>query len=93
MERIPRFRSDREAAEFWDTHSLADFEKELRPAKEVVFVKPDRQVVSLRLDRKLVSALKRYAQHKGIGYSALLRMWLIERLDQEIHLHSRRKAA
>lgn len=91
MARIPQFKSDKEAAEFWDTHSLADFEKELRPAKDVIFVKPDRQVVSLRLDRRLINALKRYAQHKGIGYSTLLRMWVVERLDQEIH--SRRKAA
>lgn len=93
MGSIPRFKSDKEAAAFWDTHSLADFEKELRPAKEVVFVRPRRQVVSLRLDRKLVGALRHYARRKGIGYSSLLRMWVLERLDQEIHAHAKKKAA
>jgi len=83
MAKIPRFKSDKEARAFWDTHSLADFEEDLRPAKNVVFVKPDRQVISLRLDRKIVSALKALAHRKGIGYSSLLRMWVLERFSQE----------
>jgi len=32
-------KSDKEIARFWDNHSLADFEKDLVPAKGVVFVK------------------------------------------------------
>lgn len=43
MAKIPKFKTDKEIAQFWDTHSLADFEKELRPAKNVVFVKPHRK--------------------------------------------------
>ncbi len=93
MARIPRFKSDKEAAEFWDTHSLADFESELHPAKGIVFIKPDRQIVSLRLDRNLVTTLKHFAHQKGIGYSALLRMWVLERLSQEQHPNFRRRAA
>ena len=38
-----QLKSDKEAAEFWDTHSLADFDKELHPAKNIVFTKPERQ--------------------------------------------------
>lgn len=71
---------------FWETHSLADFEAGLRPAPHVVFVKPERQVVSLRLDRQIVSTLKRLAQQRGLGYSSLLRMWVLERFDRETHL-------
>ena len=52
MARIPKFKTDEEIAEFWDTHDLTDFEEELRPAKDIVFVKPQRQVMSPRLDRK-----------------------------------------
>lgn len=37
--KIPKFKSDKEAAKFWNTHSLADFEKELKPAKDVIFVR------------------------------------------------------
>lgn len=83
MPRIPKFKTDKEAAAFWDTHSLADFEEELRPAKNIVFVKPDRQVISLRLDRKIVQSLKSLAARKGLGYSLLIRMWILDRFYKE----------
>lgn len=90
MAKIPKFKIDKEIAQFWDTHSLADFEEELRPAKDVVFVKPQRQVISLRLDRKIVRALKALAARKGIGYSPLLRMWILERFYKESHRRSKK---
>jgi len=83
MGRIPDFKSDKEAAEFWDTHDLTDFEDELELAEDVVFVKPETQTISIRMDRKLVNRLKVIAARKGIGYSPLIRMWIIERLRQE----------
>ena len=89
MPKIPKFKTDKEIAEFWDTHSLADFEDELEIAKDVVFLKPERQVISLRLDRKIVKALKHLAARKGIGYSPLLRMWILERFYHESHRNSK----
>lgn len=86
MARIPKFKSDKEVRGFWDTHSLADYEEDLKPVKNVVFVKPVRQIVSLRLDRRIVRALKSFAAKKGIGYSPLLRMWILEKFNEEIHL-------
>lgn len=86
MARIPKFKSEKEIREFWDTHSLADHEEDLKPARDVVFVKPERQIVSLRLDRKIVRALKSFANRKGIAYSSLIRMWLLEKFNEEIHL-------
>ena len=44
MSRIPKFKTDKEIAEFWDTHDLVDFEDELEIAKDVVFVKPERPI-------------------------------------------------
>lgn len=35
MAKIPKFKSEKEEAEFWNKHSLADFDKELKPAKNV----------------------------------------------------------
>ncbi|MBI1882750.1 MAG: hypothetical protein HYS08_00885 [Chlamydiae bacterium] len=91
MAKIPKFKSDKEAAEFWDTHSLADYEEDLRPANDIVFVKPKRQVVTLRLDKKIVNSLKALGTKKGIGYSAILRMWILEKFNQEMHLHAKRR--
>ncbi len=84
MTKIPKFKSDKELAQFWDKHSLADFEEDLIPGKDTVFIKPDKQIVSLRLERKMVKTLKILAARKGIGYSSLLRMWVIEDIRQEL---------
>ena len=84
MGKIPKFKSDQEAAQFWDTHSLIEFEDDLELAKEKVFVKPEKQVMTIRVDKKLANALKIIAREKGINYSTLARMWLIERIKKEI---------
>ena len=84
MPKIPTFKTDKEDAEFWDTHSLADYEEDLEPAYDVIVERPERQVISLRLDKKIVRTLKAFAMKKGIGYSPLLRMWIRERFYNEI---------
>lgn len=89
MKRIPKFKTLAEEREWWDTHSLADYIDDLAPADDVQFVRPRKEVVAIRLDKKMVDALKALARTKGIGYSPLIRMWLIERLKLEM---SRRKA-
>jgi len=84
MGKIPKFKSDQEAAQFWDTHSLIEFEDDLELVKEKVFVKPEKQVMTIRVDKKLANAMKAIAREKGINYSTLARMWLIERVKKEI---------
>ena len=84
MRKIPKFKSDQKAALFWDTHRLTEFKDDLELVKEKVFVKPEKQVMTIRVDKKLANALKIIAREKGINYSTLARMWLIERLKKEI---------
>ena len=84
MAKVPKFKSDQKAAQFWDTHSLIEFEDDLELVKEKVFVKPEKQVMTIRVDKKLANAMKAIAREKGINYSTLARMWLIERVKKEI---------
>lgn len=81
--RIPRFKSVEEAAEFWDAHSLADYEDELQAVSDVRFVesraKP-KKGITVRLEDDLLEALRREARPKGIGLSTLIRMWILEHL-------------
>ena len=81
--KIPEFTSDKEAADFWATHSLADFEQDLEEAKDILFVRPKKQTITIRMDKKYIDAIRAIASKKGIGHSPLMRMWIIERLDQE----------
>jgi len=80
---IPHFRSDEEAAEFWDTHSVTDYLDELEPAPDVRFTLQNLKQISLRLSPGQIMTLKVIAARKGIGYQTMLRMWITERLQQE----------
>lgn len=47
-------------------------------------VKSKKQIMTIRIDKKFVKTLKAIAREKGISYSTLARMWLIERIKKEI---------
>ena len=79
--RVPDFKNDREAAEFWDTHSLEDFD--LVEVHDVRFARPQKQVVALRLDPPTLRTVKAIALRKGVPYSSLIRMWVVESARRE----------
>lgn len=81
---LPEFKTDEEAAEFWDTHSIADYWDQMEPV-EVTFA-PDAlklKQVCLRLSPRQVESVKRIARSKGLRYQTMLRMWITERERQE----------
>ena len=80
MAKIPKFKSDKEAGELWEKHDLADYVDDVKAAEDVVFVKPETQTISLRLDRKVVNLIKAMSRKYGIGYSSLIRMWILEKV-------------
>jgi len=82
QKRIPDFKSDEEAAEFWDTHDFTEYEHDTEPV-EVSFPRPKLKQVCLRLHPSHIERLKQIAAEKGIGYQTLLRMWVAERVRQE----------
>ena len=51
------------------------------------------EMMSLRLEPTFHEKLKRAAERKGLAVSALIRMWLIERLEQDADEERRKKAA
>jgi predicted DNA binding CopG/RHH family protein len=82
MAKIPHFKTDAEAAEFWDSHSLADFDEDLEQVDDLEFKAPQKHVISLRLDPEDIQRLKLLARHKGIGHSTLARIWVKEKLTE-----------
>ncbi|MBI4318736.1 MAG: hypothetical protein HY675_09620 [Chloroflexi bacterium] len=84
--RIPRFRTIQEEAEFWDTHSTAEFEDEFEEVKDVRFVVRRSSVdkaLTVRLDKDTFVRLAEEARVQGVGPSTLVRMWILERLSQQ----------
>ena len=84
-DKIPQFKTEQEEAEFWDSHNSIDFLDETESVK-VTFVdaRPAMKQISLRLDAAVIDQLKSLAGGKGIGYQTMIRMWVMERLGQEI---------
>ena len=79
--RIPDFETIEEAAEFWDTHSLAEFEDELEEVTDIMFIKAGpKKAVTVRLDEPTFAAVSREAAEKGVRPSTLIHWWVLERV-------------
>jgi hypothetical protein len=71
--------SREEVADFWDTHSIADYLDVLKPVR-VRVAKNLSQGITIRFNDKTLSKLRVRAQKKGIGPTTLARMWILDRL-------------
>ena len=76
--KIPQFDSIQEMAHFWDTHDLTDFEDELEEVNEPIFVRET--VVKIHLPEDKVETVKKIAKSQGIGYTELIREWVLEKV-------------
>jgi predicted DNA binding CopG/RHH family protein len=88
---IPTFATEEEEREFWATQDLADF-FDLESASPVSFpqLRPSLQTISLRLPVPLLGDLKVLANKQDVPYQSLLKMFLAERVRQELAPHSTR---
>ncbi len=78
-QKIPQSDSIQELAAFWDTHDLTDFEDELEEVSGTVFERQP-NLVTVPLQPTEFEAVKKIADSKGIGYDALIREWVVEKL-------------
>lgn len=85
---IPRhFRSIEEAAEFWDSHDLAEYWDLTREARFEVDI--ERHLFVTALEPELAKKLVACARKQGISTETLINVWLSEKLakateDQEV---------
>ena len=76
---IPEFKTREAEAEFWDTHSVADYLHELKPVK-VTFASDLSDGITVRFDTATLNRIRTEAKDKGLGATTLIRMWVMERL-------------
>ena len=84
MKKIPKFKTNEEAANFWETHSFKDYHKDTTDT-EIVFAKKPKKTIAIRLDPDDIKSVERIAERKGLSYTSLLRMWIKEHLYEEIN--------
>jgi len=89
LKKIPKFKSEKEEFGFWSTHDSTEY-IDYSKAKGVLLpnLKPSSRTISLRLPESLIKHLKVLANKKDIPYQSLLKMFLIERVEEEINTFS-----
>jgi len=82
ISKIPKFKSLEEEANFWDTHSFADYWGEFKDVKVIIDLKkPKDDTLIVRLQKGFRNQLERIARSKGLNVSTLARMWLMEKFQ------------
>lgn len=77
--RIPKFKSREQAARWFDTHDMADYQDEFKTVR-AEFSKNLSEGITIRLDAETLARVRSQASKKGIGPTTLIRMWIMERL-------------
>jgi predicted DNA binding CopG/RHH family protein len=91
---LPKFQSDRDAAEYFERHSVAGVWDRLpeapsaKPSAPLARKIRDRHAsvkspISLRLAPEQIAAAKHIAAAKSVGYQTQLRMWIAEGIRRE----------
>jgi len=83
--KIPKFKNEDEEREFWASQDSTDY-IDWSEAEEVVLpnLKPTLKTISLRLPQIMIDELKLLAHKRDVPYQSLLKMFLAERIKQEL---------
>lgn len=99
MKKIPKFKTEKEEALFWDTHSPLDYPGEFVNVKKPFEFTPKllkkaaerreerKRSLTLRMGQRQIDLAKVIARYRGLGYQTLMRIWVIEGIRQEMKTH------
>ena len=82
---IPKFKTEAEERRFWQTHDSTDY-IDWSKAEIAIMpnLKPSTKTISLRLPESMVDELKLLANKRDVPYQSLLKVYLAERIDEEL---------
>jgi predicted DNA binding CopG/RHH family protein len=83
---IPNFATEDEEREFWSKSESTEY-LDWSQSKKMVLpnLKPSTKKISLRLPEMMIEELKVLANKRDIPYQSLLKIYLSEKIDQELH--------
>lgn len=84
--KIPKFKNEAEERLFWQRNDSSDY-IDWSDAEEAVFskLKPSTRTISIRLPESMLEELKLLANKRDVPYQSLLKIFLSERIDSELH--------
>ena len=82
---IPKFKNEDEERAFWDTHDSTEY-VDWAKGKRVTLsnLKPSTRTISIRLPETMLEQLKLLANKRDVPYQSLLKLFLAERISQEL---------
>jgi predicted DNA binding CopG/RHH family protein len=85
--KVPRFESEEKERDFWAEHDSTDY-VDWSKGERVTFprLKPSTKTISVRLPEALLDDLKYIANKKDVPYQSLLKIYLAERVEEELKI-------
>ena len=83
--KTPKFRNQDEERRFWATHDSTEF-VDWSKAKRTVMpnLKPSLKTISIRLPETMIEQLKLLANKKDVPYQSLMKIFLADRIREEM---------
>lgn len=86
IELIPHFKNEDEERDFWATHDLTDYIDNFKRVElDLSNLKPSTESISLRLPSFLLARIKEIANKKDVPYQSLMKIFLSEKVNQELN--------
>jgi len=84
--KIPKFKNEAQERLFWQKHDSSEY-IDWSDAENVVMpkLKPSTKSISIRLPESMIEELKVLANKRDVPYQSLLKMFISERIDAELH--------
>ncbi len=85
IKKIPKFKNEKQEAEFWQKNDSADFIDWSKAERNVELpnLKPSTKTISLRLSESMLNNLKIVANKKDVPYQSFIKVIIDERLKAE----------
>ena len=82
---IPSFKTEDEERDYWSSHDSTEH-IDWSSARRVIFpnLKPSLKTISVRLPQSMIDQLKVLANRRDVPYQSLMKVFLAERIEQEL---------
>jgi len=84
--KLPNFETEEQEREFWSKSDSTEYIDWSKAEKTILpNLKPSTKKISIRLPETMIDELKLLANKRDVPYQSLLKIFLSEKINQELH--------
>ncbi len=85
LKKIPHFKNEDEERDFWAKADTTEYFDTSKPIEmDLSKLKPSTETISLRFPQFLLWRIKQLANKRDVPYQSLMKIFLAERVEQEL---------